>query len=202
VFPVFEPVEGQRVRDIAVPVLRPARVAVIAAVVTLTAAIALDLAAGQRLMHTVPLAAAATFVGVLRVRLVGQYRGVFTALSGAIVAQPALHLVTSAAPLASAGDVDVGHLVGSDVPVTVGHVLLTALIVGGVMCAEQILLLLAAFLRGTTWWFLPPSPPCIARSATPLTRCEIRPLQVWVDHVARRGPPPRPLSIHPARTGG
>lgn len=190
-------------RDIAVPTLTSSRLAVTAGAVTLIATIALDLAAGQQLMHTVPLAAAATFVGVLRVRLADQYRGIFTAVSGAIVAQPALHLVTSAAPMATAGDVDVGHLVGSDVPVTVGHVLLTALIVGGVMCAEQILLLLASFLLGTTRWFLPPSPPCITRGATPLTRREIRPLQVWVDHVARRGPPaPSPLSIHPARMGG
>jgi hypothetical protein len=191
------------VRDIAVPAGRSARPALIAAVVTLIAAIALDVAAGQQLLHAVPLAAAATFVGVLRVRLAGQYRRVFAALSGAIVVQPASHLVTSAAPMANAGGVDVGHLVGSDVPVTVGHVLLAALIVGGVMCAEQILLLLAAFLRGTIRWLLPPSPPCITRAATPITTREIRPLQVWVDHVARRGPPaPRPLFIHHARMGG
>jgi hypothetical protein len=200
---VNELAKGHRVRDIAVPELRSARPGSLAAVVTLIAAIVLDLAAGQQLLHAVPLAAAATFVGVLRVRLAGQYRRVFAALSGAIVVQPASHLVTSAVPMTNAGGVDVGHLVGNDIPVTVGHVLLAALIVGGVMCAEQILLLLAAFLRSTIRWLLPPSPPCITRAATPITIREIRPLQMWVDHVARRGPPaPRPLFIHHARMGG
>jgi hypothetical protein len=177
------------VLDIAVPGLKSARVALIAALVTLIAAIGLDIAAGQQLMHTVPLGAAATFVAVLRVRLAGQYRGMFTAVSGAIVLQPALHLTTSVGPLSNPGGGDVAHLVGSDVPVTVGHALLAGLIVGGIMCAEQILLLLGSLLRRTIRWLSPPSPPCIARGATPLTTRVLRRLQLWVDHLARRGPP-------------
>jgi hypothetical protein len=172
----------------------------VAAVVTLIATIALDLASGQRFLHAAPLAAAAMFVGVLRVRLAGRYRGIFTALSGAIVVQPASHLVTGAVPAATAGDVDVSHLLGTDVPVTVGHVLLTALIVGGVMGAEQIFLMLAAFLRRKIRWLLPPSPPCTTRAATPLTTRGVRLLRMWVDYLARRGPPaPKRSSTVPER---
>jgi hypothetical protein len=52
-----------------------ARLTLIAALVTLTAAIALDVAAGQQLLHTLPLVMAATVVAMVRVRLAGSIEG-------------------------------------------------------------------------------------------------------------------------------
>jgi hypothetical protein len=62
-----------------------------AAVLTVLVAVAMDVVAGEPLAHVATLGVISIVVGVVRMSLAGNYCGYFSLLSGAIVAQPALH---------------------------------------------------------------------------------------------------------------
>jgi hypothetical protein len=110
-----------------------------AAVVTACLAIGMDLLAGEHPVHTATLGFVVAAVAAVRVRLAGRYSGCFSALGGAIVAQPALHAATKLLP---AYPDAVGHTIETSVSVV--HVVLTAAVVAVVAGAQGLFLLLAA----------------------------------------------------------
>jgi hypothetical protein len=110
-----------------------------AAVVTVCLAIGMDLLAGEHPVHTATLGFVVAAVAAVRVRLAGRYSGCFSALGGAIVAQPALH---GAMKLLPADPDPVGHTIETSVSVV--HVVLTAAVVAVVAGAQGLFLLLAA----------------------------------------------------------
>lgn len=115
------------------------RVAVtVAAVVTVVAAVAMDVLAGEHPVHSATIGLIAVVVAAARVRSAGNHRSYFSSLSGAIVAQPAFHAATKAFP--ATPETLAGHAAESSV--SVAHVLLAALVVAFVSGAEALVLLL------------------------------------------------------------
>jgi len=121
----------------------------VAATVTVIAAVAMDVLADEHPSHTAALGLVAVVVAALRLRLAGRYGRVFSAVSGALVAQPALHATSKIGGTASQGDhrSDLLHVVASDAPVTAMQVVAPALIVIAVGFSAQFLGLLVGALR-------------------------------------------------------
>jgi hypothetical protein len=160
--------------------------------VTFVVAVAADIFAGERPLHTVTLGLVVLAVSAMRLQHFGRHTGVFAALRGAVVAQPVLHAVTkllTVSPDPAVGPL--GHAV-TETSTTVLHVLLAAVIVAGVAGAEQLALAVAALHPFARWlWLLltwtaarprPPAPGLAPQQAPPTRR----------PHLAlapRRGPP-------------
>ncbi|MBW0103728.1 hypothetical protein [Pseudonocardia sp. KRD291] len=119
----------------------PIRAAVMfAAVATICVAVGMDILAGEHASHSLTVGLIAAVVAAIRLRLAGSCRGYFASLSGAIVAQPALHAASKLFP--AEPDTVAGHAAESSV--SVAHVLLAAVVVGVVTGAESLFLLLSA----------------------------------------------------------
>lgn len=169
-----------------------------AALTTVAVAVGADVAAGERPLHTFALGLVAVVVAGLRVRLAGRHSGVFAAVSGAVVAQPALH---ATAKLLHPVDDHHGlaHAAQADVSITVFHVLVAAAVIAMVTSSEQLLLLMASTLtrarRGLRLLRAaapshPPAPVCTVEMRPP------PPSREWVGYLTRRGPP-TPSPRHP-----
>lgn len=157
-----------------------------AAVVTVAVAVGCDVLTGERPHHTVGLAVVALVVGVLRRWAAGRDRGALTAVSGALVAQPALHLTTET--FGTAGSTAVGDLL-----VTVLHVVLAGTVVLAVTSAAYLFHLLGVRARAQVRRLLFP-PERVHPWPTPMAPAAAAPVVVD-DHflvgLRRRGPPRR-----------
>lgn len=161
-----------------------------AAITVLVAAVA-DLIAGEHPSHTATLALVAVVVAVMRHRLAGRHGGLFAAMRGAIVAQPALHAVVKVLPISpDPGSAVFGHT-AADTSMSALHVLVAAAIVAGVASSEQLFLAAAAAVPFVHWLCLltrvssRPRPP--APVAWPQLLAAIR--RTYLASVSRRGPP-------------
>ncbi|MDX8048478.1 hypothetical protein SK571_03715 [Lentzea sp. BCCO 10_0798] len=99
----------------------------------------MDIGADGHWLHTATIGLFALALAVLRVRLDGRYGGTFSALSGAIVAQPALHAMTELT-VSGTGD-PVGHV--AETSMSVLPILLSSLVVAVVIGAQRLFTLLA-----------------------------------------------------------
>ena len=170
----------------------------LAATATVVAAVAMDVLADEHPSHTAALGLVAVVVAALRVRLAGRYEGVFSAVSGALVAQPALHATSKIGGTVSLADHHHGgllHVVMSDGPAITMQVIVPALVVAAVVLAAQFLeLLLGALRRPFRLISRPPGrgcgriliPVCTRPRGSMLRWCG------WVIRSARRGPPAVP----------
>jgi hypothetical protein len=164
----------------------------IAALFTVAMAVALDIVAGEHLAHTTALGAVAVAVAFARIKLAGRYGLVFSLVSGALVAQPALHAVSrlerpAGSPLGSATVQTV-----ADSPVTLTQVVVSALLVlTAASCSQVVTLLVGTFRRCIRRALVHrpaptdarPHPTRTARHGSTLRWCG------WVIRSARRGPP-------------
>jgi hypothetical protein len=154
-----------------------------AAALTVAVAVGADVVAGENLAHVAALGLVALVVGIARLRSGGARGGFYGALSGALVAQPAVHAATVLLPAASA--------LGSSSPARVAALLSAAAVVLAVAGAERLFLLAAgagAFGRWLVALLRAPAPrhPAPARrSADTAPRTTLRPTAV----APRRGPP-------------
>lgn len=158
-----------------------------AAIATVCVAVGMDLLAGEHPWHAATIGLIAVVVAALRVQLAGSYSGYFSALSGALVAQPALHAATKLLP--PSPDTAAGHAAESSV--SVAHILLAALIVAAVTGAQTLFALLAAAHPLARLVCLLARPPVPSGPAVPLRRADAVPVVRWflVADVSRRGPP-------------
>jgi hypothetical protein len=172
----------------------------VAAVVTVLAAVLLDIKAAEHPTHTVIVGLAAAVVAVVRLRLAGRFDDVLAAISGAIVAQPALHATAGADnPGLGAGLHGPLHVVASDGPKGLVQVAVPTLVVLVVVfCSRLVALLLGAMPRRTGRPSASlvdprrPTRPAVVRTArlgSMVRWCG------WALQTARRGPPP-PLRAH------
>jgi hypothetical protein len=114
----------------------------------------------------------------------------FAAVTCGLVMHPTLHLVAGAAtPLTTEAALDIAHLLGSDLPVTVGQVLIAALIVAVVGSSERAFLLAAALIRRIRRHLAPEPTWEIAQAVVTLGPWPVRRAPLWCRHVGRRGPP-------------
>jgi hypothetical protein len=165
----------------------------IAATLTLVAAVAMDVLADEHPSHTAALGLVAAVVAALRLKLTGRYDGVFSAASGALVAQPALYATSKiGGPVGPDDHSGLLHVLTSDGPATAMQVLVPALIVIAVTsCARFVELILGA-----------PSRPLRLLSSSPFEGVGRIPVTVrtvrrgpmlrwcgWAIDAARRGPP-------------
>lgn len=109
--------------------------------VTIVTAVGFDALAGERPLHTLGLALVALVVGVLRWWAAGRDRDVLAAVSGAVVAQPALH----AASKLLAGPLEI--TAGAEVVLSLTHVVIAAVAVLAVTTAAHLLQLLGTRAR-------------------------------------------------------
>jgi hypothetical protein len=166
---------------------------VVGAAATFIGAVSLDVLADEHPTHTVGLALVAIIASILRFRLAGRHDDIFSVVSGALVAQPALH---ATAKLGDFGhheaQSDLLHVVGSDGPVTAMQIAVSSLIVIAVtVSARFVRLLLTALCRPVR--LLTTSPP-VALTQAPASAHTIRQGSMlhwcgWIIRTARRGPP-------------
>lgn len=167
-----------------------ARSALFAACVTVAATVGLDVAAGEHLSHVLLLGGLATTVALLRVLLAGRYHGLFAVLSGALVVQPALHLAAAVVgPLATDAPLNPAHLVGRDLPLTIGQLLTAGLLVTAVASSERAFLLAATVLSGIVYVLVPPSPSTRTATALPHSAPPRLHDSLCPRHHGRRAPP-------------
>ena len=171
----------------------PGRVALVGgAVITVGTAVGFDILAGERPLHTAGLALVAMVVGVLRLRMAGRDRGVWTVVSGAVVAQPALHaagqLLHGATETAHAGE----HPLAADALTTLAHVAIAATVVLIAATGAHLLQFLATQVRVLVRQVLArstptrPTPTPRMAFSTPRTQARHR----WhLGGPSRRGPP-------------
>lgn len=158
-----------------------------AAVFTVVVAVGMDVGASEHWLHTATIGLFAVALAVLRVRLAGRHEGTFSTLSGAIVAQPALHTMTKL--MAGVADAPAGHV--AETSVSMLPVLLTSLVVAVVIGAQRLLTLLAQRRLTAVLYLLFRVPlPVGTRSPRIVATCSSavpKPHPGTV--VARRGPP-------------
>ena len=161
--------------------------------IAVAAAVVLDVLAEEHPTHTLSLGIVAAVVAGLRLHLAGRHENVLAAVSGALVAQPALHAVTK---LGGGGHHGAGggliHIVTADGPATTMQILASALVVVAVAASARITELLIRAL-GRPVRLLTVGPP-VAPSAGPVrVRSERRGSMLrwcgWTLRAARRGPP-------------
>jgi hypothetical protein len=172
----------------------------VAATATVIAAVAMDVLADEHPSHTAALGLVAVVVAALRLKLAGRYEGVFSAVGGALVAQPALHTMSKIGGPVGPGDHSgLLHVVTSEGPVTAMQVIVPALIViAGASCVRFVGLLLGTLCRPllllTSSSLEPPSRVlimiCTVRRGSMLHWCG------WAIRAARRGPPAVPSPAH------
>jgi hypothetical protein len=154
-----------------------------AAASTVAVAVGADVIAGEPVAHVAALGLVALVVGIARLRSGGDRGGFFAALSGALVAQPALHAAAALLPAATA--------LRPGSPAAIGPVVSAAAVVLAVAGAERLFLLaagagafgrwLVALLRSPA----PPHPAPLRRPVRTAARTALRPTAV----APRRGPP-------------
>lgn len=179
---------GTTPRPVRLPLLA------VAATATVVAAVAMDVLADEHPSHTAALGLVAVVAGVLRLSLADRHEGVFSAVSGALVAQPALHATSKIGGTTGRGDHPPGllHVIASDGPATAMQVIVPALIVIAVAFSAQFLRLLASALRRPLRLILvlprtePRSVPVTVRTRP---RGSTLRLCGWAIRAARRGPP-------------
>ncbi|TQM09821.1 hypothetical protein [Pseudonocardia kunmingensis] len=185
---------GSAPRTVGLPLLA------VAAAGTVVAAVAMDLLADEHPSHTAAVGLVAVVVAVLRLTLADRYEGVFSAVSGALVAQPALHATSKIG--SGGGDhhpAGLLHVIASDGPATAMQVLVPALIVIAVTFSTQFLKLIGGALRRPLR-LLPTSPPADQRAVRISVRSQPRGVALrscgWAIRAARRGPPPLTAPAH------
>jgi hypothetical protein len=149
--------------------------------------------AGEHPTHTVALALVALAVAGLRLRLGGRREGLVSVVSGAVVAQPALHatakLDTSATHHVSGGLL---HVLAADGPGAAMQLAVTAAVVIAVAASGRVAQLLLTVLRRPVRLLVSGPPPapvraqarlCARRHGSMLRWCG------WSIQAARRGPP-------------
>lgn len=111
-----------------------------AAVLAGAVAVAADVAAGGQTTHTAALGLLALVLGVQRVRSTEQGRGANTAATVALLSQPVLHASSTLVPGAphGSGTAHAPHVL-MDTPLTLGQLLVAAVIVMAVTGAEPLL---------------------------------------------------------------
>jgi hypothetical protein len=159
----------------------------VAAALTIGIAVGMDVAAGEHLLHTATIGLIAVLLALLRVRLGGAYEGCFALLSGAIVAQPALHAMTKLV------SVDTGPLTGhaAETSVSMVPVLLTGLVVVTVVGAQWLFSLFAERPLAALLLLLvsAPIPAGVFASRVWPAGAAIVPRRYLTITVPRRGPP-------------
>ncbi|GEL17327.1 hypothetical protein [Pseudonocardia asaccharolytica] len=178
---------------------RPTGLLSLAAVATVLGAVTMDVLGREHPSHTAALGLVAAVVAALRVGLAGRGEGLVSAVSGALVAQPALHATSAfAGPAAPAGPHDHGdllHVLASDGPVTAMQVLAPALLVLAVVFGARLgELVLGALRRPLRRLTSPPPevPRRIVAALGPVPRGSLLPWCGWAIRAARRGPPRAP----------
>ncbi|TQM09953.1 hypothetical protein [Pseudonocardia kunmingensis] len=167
---------------------------VVGATVTVVVAVLFDVLAGEHPTHTLVLALVVLVVAGLRLWLGGRREGLLSVVSGAVVAQPALHatakLDSSATHHVSGGLL---HIVVADGPGAAMQLAVSAAVVIAVATSGRIAqLLLTALRRPVRLLVSGPPPPALVRS--PACLC-VRPHGSmlhwcgWSIQAARRGPP-------------
>jgi hypothetical protein len=177
---------------------RSGRVALVGgAGITVGTAVGFDILAGERPLHTAGLALVAMVIGVLRLKMEGRGRGLWALVSGAVVAQPALHaasqLLHGATETVHAGE----HPVAADALITLAHVAITASVVLIAATGAHLLQFLATRTRVLVRQVLArptstrPTPRLRRAFSAPRTQARHR----WhLGGPSRRGPPiPAPL---------
>lgn len=178
-------------RAVSPPVRLPL---VLGAVATLVAAIMFDVLGGEHPTHTVALAFVALTTAGLRLWLGGRREGLVAVVSGAVVAQPALHVAASfqanATHHVSGGLL---HVLITDGPgVAMQLAVSAAVVVAVATCGRAALLMLTALRRPVLLLFSGSPPPvrvrtqarlCVRRHGSMLRWCG------WSLLAARRGPP-------------
>lgn len=163
----------------------------IAAGCSVVAAVAMDVLAQEHPSHTLGLGTVAVVVATLRIKLAGRYEGVLSAVSGALVAQPALHATSRMEHATVTTSLDGPlHVAVSDGPVTVAQVVVPSVAVTAVALCSRLLAMLLGELVPTT------RPREAAVAATNDVRSVRTPRLGsmlhwcgWTIRTARRGPP-------------
>jgi hypothetical protein len=174
---------------------RPGRLLPLAVAATLTviAAVAMDILADEPPSHTAALGLVAVVVAALRLKLTGRYEGVLSAVSGALVAQPALHATSKiGGPVGPDNHGGLLHVVTSEGPVTATQVVVPALIVIAVAsCARFVELILGALSRPLRLLRSPPfeAPRRVLITVRAVRRGSMLHWCGWAINAARRGPP-------------
>lgn len=169
---------------------------VVGAVVTFVAAIAFDVLAGEHPTHTLALALVALAVAALRLWLGGRRDGLLSVVSGAVVAQPALHAMGKLGGSTTTHHVSGGllHMVAADGPGALMQIAATAAVVVAVATSGRITQLLLTALRRPMRLLLVsgPPPPAPVRVATRRRARRHGSMLRWCGwslQAARRGPP-------------
>ncbi|MGH3585149.1 MAG: hypothetical protein ACRDQ0_02405 [Pseudonocardia sp.] len=163
-----------------------------AASATVIAAVSMDVLADEHPSHTAALGLVAVVVAALRLRLGGRHEGVFSAVSGALVAQPALHATSKIGGTAGRGDHHEGllHVIVTDAPTALVQVVVPAIIVVTVAFSAQLLRLLGGALRPLALVLSSPSAPRRVRiDVRTRPRGSMLRWCGWAIRAARRGPP-------------
>lgn len=172
---------------------------VVGALVTLVAAVAFDVLAGEHPTHTLGLALVAVVVAVVRLRLGRRREGVLSVVSGAVVAQPALHAIAkidiakidaSAAVTAPEGPL---HVIFADGPAAAMQIVVSVAVVIAVATSGRFAQLLLTALNKPVQLLVsgpPPAPPMSTSIRPRARRTGSRQLWWgWSSQAARRGPP-------------
>jgi hypothetical protein len=126
---------------------QPRRVLLVAAVLTVVAAVAFDLIAGEAPLHAATLGVIAASVSLLRMRLTDRRHHPLQFVSACVVVQPALHVVANILPHHPL-EHGTGRNVGpADLLVIGTQVTVVLAIAGALSFTEQIISLLAGTVR-------------------------------------------------------
>lgn len=160
-----------------------------AAAITAVVAIVMDVLAGEHPVHITTLGTVAVVVGLVRIRLAGGRHGLFAVVSGAIVAQPALHAATNVFPPAP------GHLTQASLTLT--QVVFTALVVAAVTGAQALLTALSSVAPAARLLIVPFRGPDTEGTARPeSTSPASHTRNPFTACISRRGPPSRSVCAH------
>lgn len=166
---------------------------IVGSAATFVAAVSLDLIAAEHPTHTVSLALVTLVVAALRLRLAGRHDDVFSVVAGAVVAQPALHATSKLGGHGPASGADgLMHVAAADGPITLMHIVVSAVIVIAVATCTRFTQLLITVLRRPVK-LLTAEPPTEPKNATvgahPLRLGSMLRWCGWIIRAARRGPP-------------
>ena len=162
--------------------------------IAVAAAVAFDVLAEEHPTHTLGLGIVAAVVAGLRLHLAGRHENVLAAVSGALVAQPALHAITKlgGGHHGSPGGDGLLHVVTADGPATTMQILASALVVVAVAASARVTeLLVRALARPVR--LLTVGPPVAPSIGAVAVRSDRRGSMLrwcgWTLRAARRGPP-------------
>lgn len=162
------------------------------AAVTVATAVTVDVLADEHPTHTLGLALVVAVVAGLRLYMAGRHASVFAVVTGALVAQPALHATADlgghGVPI---GDDGLLHVVTTDGPVTLMQVAVSAAIVVAVAAGARIAELFVRAVCRPVLLLMTPGPPSGALGGVPVVERHGSMLRWcgWIIRAARRGPP-------------